>query len=91
MKIGTFMILVLLVGCSSGTKNKFSAQTPAKINDFYFEVLEIKTNLHQSILQKKPWIALQKEPAENWNLDQISDWLHLRHSKEVERAKLKML
>jgi len=46
MKIGNFMILVLLVGCSSGTKNKFSAQTPAKINDFYFEVLEIKTNLH---------------------------------------------
>ena len=91
MKIGTFMILVLLVGCSSGTKNKFSSQAPAQINDFYFEVLEIKTKLHESILEKKPWIALKKEPAENWNLDQISDWLHLRHSKEVERAKLKML
>jgi hypothetical protein len=91
VKVGNFIIILLMAGCSSVSKDQFTATPPAKINDFYFEVLEIKSSMHESILLNKPWVALKDENSAKWNLDQISDWLHLRYSKEVERAKLKLL
>ena len=73
------------------SKDQFTATPPAKINEFYFEVLEIKSSMHESILLNKPWVALKEENSDKWNLDQISDWLNLRYSKVVELAKLKLL
>lgn len=91
MKIGTFLMVILLAGCSVGQKGNLARQGPAKVNDFYFEVLEIKTSLHERILARKPWVALKNEPVGDWNLDQIAEWLSLRYSKDVEKAKLCLL
>ncbi|MEK9773592.1 MAG: hypothetical protein VW576_08500 [Opitutae bacterium] len=91
MKIGSFLVLALLVGCSGGRRDNVAMKGPAKVNDFYFEILEIKTSLHQHLLDRKPWIALKEEPAQDWSLDQISEWISLRYSKDVEKAKLRLL
>ena len=91
MRIGLFLVLVFLAGCTSGRKDNLSVRGPAKVNDFYFEVLEIRTVLHSQIIRSKPWDALKKESSSNWDLNQISEWISLRFSKDVERAKLKLL
>jgi hypothetical protein len=91
MKIGLFFALVVLAGCSSSRKDNISIRGPAKVNDFYFEVLEIRTALHSQIIRGEPWNALKKESPSNWDLNQISEWINLRFPKEVERAKLQLL
>ena len=91
MKFGLSLFLLLIVGCSTSSKNNLANQGPAKVNDFYFEILEIKTSLHQKLLARKPWIALQKEPAQKWSIDQISEWISLQYTKDVEKAKLRLL
>ena len=91
MRFGIILLLAFLAGCSSNRKNLAGNQMPVKVNDFYFEVLEIRTALHSQIIKKEPWNDLKKESSSNWNLNQISNWISLRHSKDVERAKLKLL
>ena len=91
VKIIALTILVFMGGCLSKRSSHTDSRSPAKVNDFYFEVLEIKSSLHERILSNKPWIALTKEPAENWSMEQISKWLSLRFSKDVEKAKLRLL
>ena len=91
MRIGLVFFMVFIVGCSSSRPAHTSSLKPAKVNDFYFEVLEIKTSLHDRILSQKPWVALREEPAKDWSIDQISKWLSLRFSKDVEKAKLRLL
>lgn len=91
MRIGLVFLMVFSVGCSSSRPAHTSSLKPAKVNDFYFEVLEIKTSLHDRILSQKPWVALSEEPAKDWSIDQISKWLSLRFSKDVEKAKLRLL
>ena len=91
MHIGLVFLIVFIAGCSSSRPSHTSSLKPAKVNDFYFEVLEIKTSLHDRILSQKPWVALSEEPAKDWNIDQTSKWLSLRFSKDVEKAKLRLL
>jgi len=83
--------MVFIVSCSSSRPAHTSSLKPAKVNDFYFEVLEIKTSLHDRILSQKPWVTLSGKPAKDWSIDQISKWLSLRFSKDVEKAKLRLL
>ena len=91
MKIGLFFALVIFAGCSNVRKDNLSVRGPAKVNDFYFEVLEIRTALHSQIIRSEPWNALKKESSSNWDLNQISEWISLRFSKDVEKAKLQLL
>ena len=91
MKIFALIMLIFMGGCSINRSNQTSNRKPANVNDFYFEVLEIKTSLHDRILSQKPWVALSEEPAKDWSIDQISKWLSLRFSKDVEKAKLRLL
>ena len=91
MRIGLFLALVIFAGCSNVRKDNLSIRGPAKVNDFYFEVLEIRTALHSQIIRSEPWNALKKESSSNWDLNQISEWISLRFSKDVEKAKLQLL
>jgi len=91
MKIFALIILILMGGCSINRSNQTSNRKTADVNDFYFEVLEIRTSMHDRMLSQEPWIALREEPATDWSLGQISKWLSLRFSKDVEKAKLRLL
>jgi len=91
MRTWIFLFAAFLAGCSSNLKDKVTSQGPAKVNDFYFDVLEIRADLHSQIINKQPWNDLRKEPSSNWNLNQIANWIGLRHSKDVKRAKLRLL
>ncbi|MDG1132661.1 MAG: hypothetical protein P8N21_08210 [Opitutales bacterium] len=91
MKIFALIILILMGGCSINRSNQTAILKPANVNDFYFEVLEIRTSMHDRMLSQEPWIALREEPSMDWSLGQISKWLSLRFSKDVEKAKLRLL
>ena len=91
MKILALIILILMGGCSINRSNQTAIRKPADVNDFYFEVLEIRTSMHDRMLSQEPWIALREEPSMDWSLGQISKWLSLRFSKDVEKAKLRLL
>lgn len=91
MKIFALIILILMGGCSINRSNQTAIRKPANVNDFYFEVLEIRTSMHDRMLSQEPWIALREEPSMDWSLGQISKWLSLRFSKDVEKAKLRLL
>lgn len=91
MRLAILLLLGFMAGCTSSRKDNLVYSGPTKVNDFYFEVLEIKSSMHKDILDRKPWIALAAEPADNWSLGQISEWLSLQYSKDVEKAKLKLL
>lgn len=91
MKIFALIILILMGGCSINRSNQTAIRKPANVNDFYFEVLEIRTSMHDRMLSQEPWIALREEPSMEWSLGQISKWLSLRFSKDVEKAKLRLL
>ncbi len=91
MKIFALIILILMGGCSINRSNQTAIRKPADVNDFYFEVLEIRTSMHDRMLSQEPWIALREEPSMDWSLGQISKWLSLRFSKDVEKAKLRLL
>jgi len=91
MRIGLVFLMVFIVGYSSSRPAHTYSLKPAKVNDFYFEVLEIKTSLHDRILSQKPWVTLSGKPAKDWSIDQLSKWLSLCFSKDVEKAKLRLL
>ena len=91
VKIFALIILVFMGGCSINRSNQTANRRPTNVNEFYFEVLEIRTSMHDRMLSQEPWIALREEPSTDWSLGQISKWLSLRFSKDVEKAKLLLL
>ena len=78
-------------GCSKISKTTYRKASPSKVDNFHFQVLEIRTSLHESIIASKAWEKMNGLPVEEWNLNQISEWLGLQYPKHVKRAELRLL
>ncbi len=91
MRIALLFVLILTYGCSTKSNLASKSALPPKIDDFHFQVLEIRSSLHKSIIESEPWRKLNGLPVNDWTLIQFSDWLGLQYPKHVERAKLRLL
>jgi len=91
MKIALVFALILNLGCSQISKTTHRKASPSKVDDFHFQVLEIRNSLHESIMASKPWERMNGLPVKDWSLNQVSGWLGLQYPKHVKRAELRLL
>jgi hypothetical protein len=91
MKFALSFLVVCFAGCSLKKTQSSNLSKQLNTEDFYFQVIEIKSSLHESIISRKPWLSLNQEPAKEWNLSQVSRWLELQYPKLIEKTKLRLL